>query len=414
MILKIKIIDLTQWLVLLGIVLGVLTEFLAAISILVLILGARKKLYNTSKVFIGLFVVSILSVVLIYSNGYHINKFIQQIVLLSVIFIAYGQFFEFNKESLDKLFYRYLKISYIVSLLGLIQFIVCFIFVIDIFPYTLDGSSYPAPIERIMPIHSILSEGGYLGTFLTPAIAFMLFNISYFKENKLKCILILVIYLLTFATVSYVMLLLIVFSKLLSKFKYAKYFLICATLLLIPILLSVMEGSLEGKEYDNQRYGETMIRKVTQTLTVFELSTIEDYELLNPSSYALLTNYYIATNATSRLIGTGLGTHSENYSRIYPQNNYYLWGLNSEDGYSLFNRILSEFGLFGIVSFIIFVIFNYRRNNIINMAILFVIMAYTIRGGHYTLYGTSFFLFFYYYTSRKGYYNIEYSKQNDN
>ena len=76
------------------------------------------------------------------------------------------------------------------------------------------------------------------------------------------------------------------------------------------------------------------------------------------------------------------------------------YGLNKYDGYSLLIRLYSETGLIGLSLFFLFVGRNYNRNSLINSSIVFLIVSFMLRGGHYTLNGTVFFFFMYYWTRK--------------
>jgi hypothetical protein len=139
---------------------------------------------------------------------------------------------------------------------------------------------------------------------------------------------------------------------------------------------------------------------LSETLNASDAKFADSYEDMNASTYALLVNKWVAANAPSRIFGTGLGTHEQSYKKLYNNNTYQLYGLNSEDGYSLYNRIFSEFGYVGLVSLFVFLIIFLNTKNIINLSVLFFIIAVIIRGGHYTLYGTVMFFYLYYLTSK--------------
>ena len=88
-----------------------------------------------------------------------------------------------------------------------------------------------------------------------------------------------------------------------------------------------------------------------------------------------------------------------NFSAEEYQSNFFQYGLNQTDAYSLFTRLYSEFGVIGIF-LVIYLLFKYRNtNNPINIAILIVFISYFIRGGHYFIYGVVFYAYLFYYTS---------------
>ena len=121
------------------------------------------------------------------------------------------------------------------------------------------------------------------------------------------------------------------------------------------------------------------------------------FETLNMSSYATMVNVWVALNAPNRIMGTGLGTHELNYYREY-KSDYIFYGLNAQDGYSLLNRLYSEFGVLGLILCLWVIYRNYNLNNIINISVFFLILTLLIRGGHYVRYGFIFWAFLYYYS----------------
>ena len=89
------------------------------------------------------------------------------------------------------------------------------------------------------------------------------------------------------------------------------------------------------------------------------------------SSYATMVNVWVALNAPNRIMGTGLGTHELNYYREY-KSDYIFYGLNAQDGYSLLNRLYSEFGVLGLILCLWVIYRNYNLNNIINISVFFL------------------------------------------
>lgn len=118
----------------------------------------------------------------------------------------------------------------------------------------------------------------------------------------------------------------------------------------------------------------------------------------NASTSVIATNMYIGFYAPSRLFGTGIGTNAQNYAKIVDSEKSFE--LNADDGYSLFNRILSELGIVGLSLYLFFVYKHFNKRNMINICFFFMIMGLFMRGGNYMLYGTIFIHFMYYYTSK--------------
>ena len=68
---------------------------------------------------------------------------------------------------------------------------------------------------------------------------------------------------------------------------------------------------------ENNSALQDIILKIDETVDGLSNISPKEIELLNMSSYATLMNVYIALNAPTRLIGTGLGTHPNSYELLY-------------------------------------------------------------------------------------------------
>ena len=143
-----------------------------------------------------------------------------------------------------------------------------------------------------------------------------------------------------------------------------------------------------------------MLRFQQTATALSSLNNIYVIESLNNSSYALLANTYVATHAPLRWTGTGLGTHKLNYHAVY-QSNRPLYGLNDEDGYSLFNRLLSETGILGLLVYIVFLFKCRSKQSMINTCVLFYLLGTFIRGGNYFVYGMIFYNMLYYFSYKE-------------
>ena len=127
------------------------------------------------------------------------------------------------------------------------------------------------------------------------------------------------------------------------------------------------------------------------------------------SSFILYNNYVVATEnfKTNFLFGTGIGSHAfafniHSLSKDIKQKGF---DSNAADANSMFLRLMSETGLFGIIIFIYIIITGYVKRDpkrltyhwLISNAILLMILLNLFRQGHYFLYGFPFFLFLYYF-----------------
>ena len=146
--------------------------------------------------------------------------------------------------------------------------------------------------------------------------------------------------------------------------------LISATLVIL-VVGSIISNYLSDKKSDNN---EAAI-KFKETWNILQSNHINYYkfETLNASSYAFLTNMCVAESAPSRLLGTGLGTHSINYAKVYPRSStrYRLYGLNSADGYSLSIRVFSELGIVGLFCLFVFICKRFNSKSLFSFCLLY-------------------------------------------
>lgn len=325
-------------------------------------------------------------------TGYDTGKIFQQTLLLFITLFGYLQLY--NKVTVEYVFTVYLKFVLGLAILGLLQYAAYVAFGINIFPYTLDMFE----TQTSDRLHSILLEPGCVMSFFSPAVCYVILSKTYFTKNRLKSLVILLAFLLTFSSASIVCLILAFGFRYYERLKKYRIFYYFAVILLAYYLLSLNYGSKTFSDSDN--VVDRATGKLSESMfAVFSISSgnISPYvfEGLNASSYAQLTNYWIAFNAPYRLVGTGIGTHKQNYETSY-KSNYVNYGLNEDDAYSLFARLLSEFGYIGLCFYIIFVVKYFNKNNIFSFCFLNFIICYLIKGGHYTLYCAALFHVLYY------------------
>ena len=326
-------------------------------------------------------------------TGYDVGKIFQQSFLLFIVLFGYIQLYE-RQRSIEYWFSVYMKFVYLVAVLGLIQYSAYLIFKINIFPYSLDLFK----TQNSARLHSILFEPGSVVSFFMPAVTFIILSIDYFKKNLIKCIIIILAFILTYSSLAFLgigIALIFKFYNFLKRIKILFYILFG----FVVYSLLTINPNVQGVDNDATEYEKAMY-KIQETYLTIESLTSENvspysFEGLNESTYASLTNYWIAFNAPCRFFGTGIGTHQQNYESLY-QSSYYSYGLNEDDAYSLFARILSEFGYLGLIIYLLFVYKRFNKRNILSFCFLNFIICYLIKGGHYTLNGVVLFHFLYY------------------
>ena len=278
------------------------------------------------------------------------------------------------------------------------QYIMLFLFcsfnLFQIFTAKDLGTTSPTVGGIFLRVNGIVMEPGLLATLLTPAVAY---HILAFKNcNKRHTLLLLFAMFITFSTIGYVVSGLILADKLLFRSSRRVRLILWPAVFLLTVLFV---GRTDTGNSDEKSVFSEITTKIGDSFDGIRQLQPEYIEMLNLSSYATLMNLYVAHHAPNRLTGTGLGNHPYNYEKVYVSD-HPAYGLNKYDGYSLLIRLYSETGLIGLSLFFLFVGRNYNRNSLINSSIVFLIVSFMLRGGHYTLNGTVFFFFMYYWTRK--------------
>ena len=328
--------------------------------------------------------------------GYPMSKGLQQYVLLTLYILIYYSLLSQQKANIEGLFIVYLKVAKVVGLLGFIELCAYAATHIDIFSFTLWAKTNTEVASHIIRVHSTLAEGGYYGTILSPFIAYIiLYKDKFHVYKRWQLVIIFISLICSVSAIAY-----LTFAVCLATILYRK---VGKGLLLKVVSIAVLIGVIaffasDSKENESEQgFGGLTVRFQQTATALSSLNNIYVIESLNNSSYALLANTYVATHAPLRWTGTGLGTHKLNYHAVY-QSNRPLYGLNDEDGYSLFNRLLSETGILGLLVYIVF-LFKYRsKQSMINTCVLFYLLGTFIRGGNYFVYGMIFYNMLYYFS----------------
>lgn len=395
---KLKIDDnLFSWLL----VVGIFTERyieVSVITIICLLIFFYRHQLKISRVlvllFVGVFAMSLFSVAF---NKYSFVKPVQQYVILLYYSVCYYVIFStiLKNKSVSFIFDKYLAVANVVAIIGLVQFLVYLLSGYNICGFIYNTGRIPVVIPHIIRITSILDEPGYCALLLTPAFVYYLMGESEKVNHFWRKWIVYVTVFLTFSAATYLILFIaivyFVFKKIRSRA--LKY------MLTGLFLIFIYSASVHYSDNDSTTDGafSALTSKLSETTGAFVDMDPYSFELLNLSSYSTMTNAWVALNAPTRLIGTGIGTHSQNYELLY-KSDFEYYGLNKEDGYSLFNRIYSEFGILGIGLLLFFLYKNGNKKDMINVSVLFLLITLCIRGGNYVRYGTVFFFFLYYNT----------------
>lgn len=320
------------------------------------------------------------------------------------LFLSYSfYYYVFNEVNfeLENLFKWYLKGAYIAALLGLFQF-VCYQIGYE------GGYRFWGIFNKWgfaggglfgLRINSVFSEPTHLACVLAPAFFVSLYNL-FNKENyyfsKWQSLAVIAVYILSFSGLGQAGIFLT------FLFLAVSYGLVRYILILIPITIvtfnvlynNVTDFKLRLDGLVSMFSGEKFIQGTT-----------------HGSSFILYNNYTVAVKnfQTNPLLGTGIGSHVVAFDKYSLAKDFKTFGFNfnGQDANSMFLRLMSETGLFGLSIFFIIMIKCYvkrDKNNLtyhwlISNGVLVMILLNLFRQGHYFLNGFPFFVILYYYNS---------------
>lgn len=331
-------------------------------------------------------------------TGYSLDKMAQQLLLIFVVLFGYIQLFHSSKKSIEFWFSVYLNFVYILSVIGLFQFFVYIMTDINIFPYTMELR----PTLSSYRLRAIFIEAGHMAYFFIPGTSYIIISTKFYLNNKSRSSIILLASILTFSSSMYISIIIAVVYRFYDHIKKFKFFFYVIALLFVWELVKFNYNAIEYNEETGVRNAFSKIAQYLDAIhyLLSDESSPATFESFNRSTYASLSNLWIALNAPYRVFGTGLGTHQQNYEALY-QSDFIAYGLNKEGAYSLFSRILSEFGYIGISLFFLFVFKMYNKYNILSTCYLIFIICAMIKGGHYTMHCTMLFFYLFYQCSNK-------------
>jgi len=302
-----------------------------------------------------------------------------------------------------KLFDLYLKGCYVVSVIGLIQFIGFQIHIPALYDYgwllnkwgVIRGGNFGIRINSVFP------EPTYFSTSVSLAV-FVAINNLLTKENyyysKIQSLLVIGVSFLSFSGVGYFGL----FITLILIF--INYGLVRYAVIFVPLLALVFYQLYQNVPEFSERYDSTA-----------EIFTTGNYKLgkTHGSSLILYNNYQVAVrNFKDYFLGTGLGSHPIAFAKYSLTKDVKTAGvdLNGMDANSMFNRLLSETGIVGVGLFVLLIFKGFVKRNlsipinnsywIISNALLTLILLNLLRQGHYFLHGFPLLVWLYYYNKQ--------------
>jgi hypothetical protein len=246
-------------------------------------------------------------------------------------------------------------------------------------------------------VNSIFGEPAYFAATISPAFFVAVYNFTVAEPlfvTRKQSIVIGLAYLLTYSSLGILGIFLTTLFLLINLgfFRYA--------ILFVPLSIFIFDYSYENVAEFRERYDGTF--------EIFSTANYKSYDI-NGSSFVLYNNYHVALENFKRnpLFGTGLGSHPVAFDKYSLTN---LEGavnidFNKMDANSMFLRLMSETGIYGlfVMIFFIFKCWVWRQRTtdnsmwVMSNGIAVMILLYMIRQGHYFLNGFPFFLWMFYY-----------------
>jgi len=385
--------------------------YIFIISFLIVYLFRWGRIEINTTFIIILMVLTVSSFINVYLGNDTIFLLTKTVSGILITGIAYYLLIKINKYDINMLFNIYLRIAIIVSAIGIFQefsFLIGFKYGYD-YSYIIHKWNFVVATSQIpiLRLNSVFMEPSHFAISLAPAFFVSLLTISKkvpsCLSRKVGSIIIIISYILTFSAVAW---LVIFISLSIILLPYVKNFrnLILVLLIMLILFCAVYKYSLEI----SMRVNDTV------SLASGSIKAVDSHF----SIYALLSNGFIAFKSftDNPLFGHGLGSHPITYDKYIRlgasiglwKDNYPV--VNKQDAGSLFLRLISETGLFGIIV-VFYFLFKFRlrfseNNNmqIISNAIFILFIVQLLRQGNYFYNGLFFFVWVYYFAYKK--YNL--------
>lgn len=375
--------------------------YIFIISFLILYILRYRNITINWNFLIIVLVLTVSSCVNVYLGKDTIFLMTKQVLGILITGTAYYLLIKVNNYEIDKLFRIYLRIALIVAIIGIFQefsFLIGFRSGYD-YSWLIEKWRFVPATGGMLRVNSIFMEPTHFATSMAPAFFVSLLNIlrkdsSYSSLKRLGSSIVIISYILTFSPIVYVALLI---SLLLIYYDKRKIKLIYIALFMVIFI------------YIGYCYMPEIRMRVDDTIGVVTGSKLTASHL---TVYAYVSNAFVAFKSfiSSPLFGRGLGSHPISYDEFIGTDvsNVFWWaegytGVNKYDANSLFLRLVSETGLFGIivVFYFIFKFFVKSSDNknlqIINNAIFILFVVQLLRQGHYFYNGLFFFVWMYYF-----------------
>lgn len=315
----------------------------------------------------------------------------------------YWVVFRHFKLNVVKVFNLYLTGAYLIALIGLLQVFTHLVGIRFGYDYSwlpLEGvRSYgddSSGLLGLYVVHSLYGEPAHFAHGMAPAYFSAMFHLAHPSKGHLSKSQNLIIITATLLSSSFIAYLMLSISLVLVILKHkSKIVRIVFTVISTQMLLII------GASNDRVMERLNVLADIVKGNTTLNITQTD----LTGGVLILVNNANITYKSImdSPLFGGGLGSYKHSYlmhSELPKRADEYL--MNFNDAGSLFLRISSELGLFGIIVTSM-VLLRYRntsfsQNNslwIINTGAFLMILSYLIRQGHYFAYGLPLFVILY-------------------
>jgi hypothetical protein len=312
--------------------------------------------------------------------------------------------FQYFKKDIKHLFQLYMNLALLISVLGIVQVVAFQLGIEQLYTFFGIFNKWGISAGGLFGIrmNSIYSEPSYFGSAISPAFFVSILSLSLRKSfflSTIKSVIIVIAYLLTFSTVSYLGIFTVAIL-IIVNFGVFRYLLFA-----LPILIG-------GYFYLYNNVTEFRVR-VDGITALVGGQTYSAFDV-HGSSFVLFNNYTITKQnlIENPLFGSGLGSHQHAYERYSLVKDFGgIYDFNSQDANSMLLRIASETGLTGLLLTFMFIGFNFCKRNefqpenyywIISSACLVIIILQLLRQGNYTYNGFFFFVWMYFFV-REGF-----------
>ncbi|MFH1440794.1 MAG: glycosyltransferase [Candidatus Omnitrophota bacterium] len=386
--------------------------YLFIIFFLTIYIWRNHSLCINSSFLVVLIIFTILSLLNVYLGNDTVFLLVKQVSGILITGVAYYLLVKINNYDINKLFKIYLQIALIVAVIGIFQelsYLVGFKMGYDFkWMWMMNkwgsGGHAAGTLVRMLKVNSIFLEPAHFAVTMAPAFLVSFLNI--FKKNPLfsiskwGSILIFVSYILTFSLVAYIAI--VISILIVTGYKGLRHL-----ILIMTIILILAFGAYSFLPDINMRINGIIAFAIHPSVS----------SSTHMSVYAVVSNAFIAFSSfiNNFLFGMGLGSHPVSYDKFYSlgvlkgflRPTLHVAGEVVEvckgDSGSLFLRLLSETGLFGIIV-VFYFIFRFRlkmKNNhnlqIISNGIFLLFTLYLLRQAHYFYNGLFFFVWVYYF-----------------